>query len=72
MTLLAFWELIQQPSDRRVISSHLFTWIESGSLVAKFSFLLDPLSMVMILVITGVGFLVHVYSVEYLAGEAGC
>ena len=71
MTSLAFWELIQQPSDRRVISSHLFTWIESGDLVAKVSFLLDPLSMVMILVITGVGFLIHVYSVEYLAGEAG-
>ena len=68
---LAFWELIQQPGDARAISSHLFTWIESGDLVAEFSFLLDPLSMVMILIITGVGFLIHVYSAEYLAGEDG-
>ncbi len=68
---LAFRELIQQPAEARAISSHLFTWIESGDLVAEFSFLLDPLSMMMILVITGVGFLIHVYSVEYLAGEDG-
>ncbi|MEE8349231.1 MAG: NADH-quinone oxidoreductase subunit L [Acidobacteriota bacterium] len=71
VAVLAFWELIQLPQNARAVSVHLFTWIESGSLVAKFSFLLDPLSMVMILVITGVGFLIHLYSVEYLAEESG-
>jgi NADH-quinone oxidoreductase subunit L len=68
---LAFWELLQQPAEGRAIIAHLFTWIESGNLIVEFSFLLDPLSMMMILVITGVGFLIHVYSVEYMAGEDG-
>ncbi|MDA2927278.1 NADH-quinone oxidoreductase subunit L [Acidobacteria bacterium AH-259-G07] len=69
--LLTFWEFIQLPVDKRTISRSLFTWIQSGNLVSEFSFLLDPLSMVMILVVTGVGFLIHVYSVEYMAGEEG-
>ena len=69
--LLTFLELRQQPSEARTMSSHLFTWIESGDLVVGCSFLLDPLSMVMILIITGIGFLIHLYSVAYMAGEDG-
>ena len=42
-----------------------------GSLQADWGFLLDPLSSVMILVVTGVGFLIHVYSVGYMAHEGG-
>ncbi|HET6175540.1 MAG TPA: NADH-quinone oxidoreductase subunit L [Candidatus Sulfotelmatobacter sp.] len=41
-------------------------WIRSGSLVADFALYLDQLSLVMILVVTGVGFLIHIYSVGYI------
>ncbi len=44
----------------------LFTWIPAGSFAAGAGFLLDPLSAVMALVVTGVGFLIHVYSAGYM------
>src|SRR5208337_1254482 len=42
---------------------YLAHWIRSGSFAADFAFYLDPLSLVMLLVVTGVGFLIHIYSV---------
>lgn len=71
VTLLSFVELLGLPAERRLIQTHLFTWIESGDFVSNVSFLFDPLSAVMMLVVTGVGFLIHVYSVEYMRGETG-
>ena len=49
----------------------LWTWVEAGSLKAPMSFLIDPLSVIMLLVVAGVGFLVHVYSVGYMRGDPG-
>ena len=46
-------------------------WINAGSLHIDFSLVLDQLSLVMLLVITGVGFLIHIYSVGYMAHEEG-
>ena len=46
-------------------------WIHAGSLNIDFSFVFDQLSLVMLLVVTGVGFLIHVYSVGYMAHEDG-
>jgi len=46
-------------------------WIQAGSFRVNFGFYLDQLSLVMILVVTGVGFLIHVYSVGYMAEDAG-
>ena len=71
VALLTFYNFIQRPGDQRIITHHLFTWIQSGDFVSDFSFLLDPLSMVMILVVTGVGFLIHIYSLGYMAGQSG-
>jgi len=48
-----------------------FPWISVGALHIDFSFVLDQLSLVMLLVVTGVGFLIHVYSVGYMAHEEG-
>jgi NADH-quinone oxidoreductase subunit L len=48
-----------------------YPWIAIGGLHVDFSFLLDPLSLVMLLVVTGVGFLIHIYSVGYMAVEEG-
>ncbi|MGE5321811.1 MAG: NADH-quinone oxidoreductase subunit L [Actinomycetota bacterium] len=47
------------------------TWITAGTFSAPFGFYLDQLSMVMVLVVTGVGFLIHIYSVGYMAHEGG-
>src|SRR5450631_3384746 len=44
-------------------------WINAGTLHIDFSFVLDQLSLVMLLVVTGVGFLIHIYSVGYMAHE---
>ena len=46
-------------------------WIDAGSLHVNFSFVLDQLSLVMLLVVTGVGFIIHVYSVGYMSHEDG-
>ena len=45
---------------------HLFDWINVGSLQIPFSYQIDQLSLVMLLLITGVGFLIHVYSIGYM------
>src|SRR6185312_3923043 len=44
----------------------LLPWINVGSFSASFNFLLDPLSSVFLLIITGVGFLIHIYSIGYM------
>jgi NADH-quinone oxidoreductase subunit L len=48
-----------------------FAWINTATLHVDFSFVLDQLSLVMLLVVTGVGLLIHVYSVGYMDGDAG-
>jgi NADH-quinone oxidoreductase subunit L len=49
----------------------LAPWIRSGNFQVDFSFFLDQLSLVMLLVVTGVGFLIHIYSVGYMWEEGG-
>ncbi|HXR37602.1 MAG TPA: hypothetical protein VN776_00830, partial [Terracidiphilus sp.] len=46
-------------------------WINIGALHIDFQFVLDQLSLVMLLVVTGVGFLIHIYSVGYMAHDEG-
>lgn len=48
---------------------HLYNWVPIEKINAEFSLLVDPLSLLMILIITGVGFLIHVYSVGYMEYE---
>ncbi|MFQ5723532.1 MAG: NADH-quinone oxidoreductase subunit L [Terriglobia bacterium] len=53
------------------VIKHYFTWLAAGSFRVEASFYLDQLSLLMILVVTGVGFLIHIYSVGYMAHENG-
>jgi len=48
-----------------------FPWISIGTLHVDFSFVLDQLSLVMLMVVTGVGFLIHIYSVGYMGNDKG-
>ncbi len=54
------------PAGERFFVDNLYTWISAGDFHAELSFLLDPLSAIMILVVTGVGSLIHIYSVGYM------
>jgi len=65
-SLLAVSELLSHPAEARVLVDELFTWIGAGRFVSEASLLLDPLSAVMILVVTGVGAVIHVYSIGYM------
>ena len=71
VAFLSLLELLQLNPEHRAETNFLFTWIEAGDLVSDASFLFDPLSAVMILVVTGVGFLIHVYAVGYMRGDSG-
>jgi NADH-quinone oxidoreductase subunit L len=71
ISVWAFFLLIALPPEARSIQSSWFTWIVSGSFTSSISFLYDPLSAVMMLVVTGVGFLIHVYSMGYMHGDTG-
>ena len=61
--------LAARPEHDRVLSELAYTWMRVGDFSANVAFLLDPLSSVMVLVVTGVGFLIHVYSVGYMAHD---
>ena len=50
---------------------HYFTWIQSGALTVNCDFAVDRLAAVMLMVVTGVGLLIHVYSIGYMAHEGG-
>ena len=77
----AVYQLLQLEPEQRSHTVTLYNWIDAGPAhtaegpLARFSvnwaFLLDPLSAIMILVVTGVGFLIHVYSTGYMHEEDG-
>ncbi len=50
---------------------HLAPWIQAGTFHADFAYSLDQLTLVMLLIVTGVGFLIHIYSIGYMAHEEG-
>ena len=70
VSLAAVWKLVGLPHESRAIASQVFTWISSGDFTAPFTLRLDPLSSVMILVITGIGSLIHIYSTAYMHEES--
>lgn len=69
LSILAFWKLIHLEPEARFIEVVFYKWMVSGDLSLDIAFLLDPLSAVMMLVVTGVGFLIHVYSVGYMHND---
>jgi NADH-quinone oxidoreductase subunit L len=52
-------------------SEHYFTWIQSGTFTANWDFSVDRLTAVMLMVVTGIGSLIHIYSIGYMAHEGG-
>src|SRR5260370_9951882 len=68
---MALWIAAQFTSLSLPHVETVATWLRSGDFTANFSFYLDQLSLVMLLVVTGVGFLIHIYSVGYMWEEGG-
>ncbi len=69
ISIAAFVRLLGLSPEHRVLTDTVFTWISAGEFTARLSFSMDALSAVMCLVVTGVGFLIHVYSVGYMHGD---
>src|SRR6185503_4739142 len=70
ISLFEVISLLRRPEDGRVFTAAVFSWIRSGDFNASFTLRLDPLSAVMILVITGIGLLIHIYSTAYMHEES--
>ncbi len=68
-SVIAFLDLISLDHEHRSIAVHLFDWISVGSFDVAVDFLIDPLSGIMLLVVTGVGTLIHLYSISYMDGD---
>jgi len=68
---MALWIVSQYSSLTLPHVERLASWIRAGDFQADFAFYLDQLSLVMLLVVTGVGFLIHIYSVGYMWEEGG-
>ena len=81
LALGAVTQLLSADPEYRVAQRILFEWLTPGQMqlstgqlirfTADWGYLLDPLSCVMVLVVTGVGFLIHIYSIGYMGHEGG-
>jgi NADH-quinone oxidoreductase subunit L len=65
----AFLQMRALPADERFLQNTLWNMITAGRMTVDLAFALDPLSMMMVLIITGIGSLIHVFSIGYMADE---
>jgi len=63
-------DMLGRHGDARTITQNLFTWIPVGGLQVDFGMQIDQLSICFVLLITGVGSLIHIYSIAYMAEDA--
>ncbi|MDP4218828.1 MAG: NADH-quinone oxidoreductase subunit L [Bacteroidota bacterium] len=71
MAIAVFSEMLSMPAESRAIHYKLFDWLSVGKVNVGISYLIDQLSIIFILVITGVGALIHLYSTGYMKGDPG-
>ncbi len=69
ISLVCFFGLLGRDDADRQVSQHLYDWINVGGLDVGMDLLYDPLSAMFLLLITGVGSLIHVYSIGYMAHD---
>ena len=67
--LVAFVQVTHRPAGERAFIRPVYDWIVSGSFNVSLDLRIDPLSLVMVLVVTGVGALIHLYSIGYMHGD---
>src|SRR6185295_1008311 len=66
-----FAGMLGRPGEDRAVHEKLFSWVPVGGLHVDFGLQLDQLSMCFVLLITGVGSLIHIYSIGYMADDPG-
>ncbi len=71
VALGALIQTLNLPVEERSYVVNLFNWISVGGLNVNAAYLVDQLSLIMALVVTGVGFIIHVYSIGYMHGDKG-
>lgn len=69
VSVMGLMQLLGMPGEERFIHQTLFTWISTGIFHTSVALMLDPLSAVMVCVVSGVGFLIHVYSTGYMSHD---
>ena len=69
--LIALFSLQGRDAEHRQLVSSLYDYAVTGTIDAKLSILVDPLSVLMLLVVTGVSTLIHIYSLAYMSGDRG-
>jgi NADH-quinone oxidoreductase subunit L len=70
-SVILFWGLMELEPGKRQITASFFNWLKIGTFNADFSFVVDQISAIMILIITGVGSLIHLFSIEYMHHDKG-
>jgi NADH-quinone oxidoreductase subunit L len=70
LSAVAVWRLVGLPQGSRAITQPVFDWITSGDFDVNATLRVDPLSALMILVVTGIGALIHIYSTAYMQEES--
>jgi len=71
LSVTVFLRLTRLPAAERILTDTMATWVGFGNLQVDLAFSIDPLGAVMALVVTGVGFLIHIYSLGYMAHDDG-
>ncbi len=71
LTVAIFLQYLHLPAAAKPVEVPLYTWIASGAFKAQVAFLVDPLSLIMLLVVTGISFLIHIYSIGYMHDDPG-
>jgi len=66
-----FFELLSMEPESRKIILNYYNWISAGNFTVNYSYLVDPLSISVVLIVTGVGSLIHFYSIGYMHGDPG-
>jgi NADH-quinone oxidoreductase subunit L len=66
-----FFEMLGMDPSHRSYQQTLFDWVVAGPVHVKWAYWIDQLSMVMVLVVTGVGTIIHFYSIGYMRGDRG-
>jgi NADH-quinone oxidoreductase subunit L len=71
LTLAIFYQYLNLPANAKPVEVPLYTWIASGTFNAQVAFLVDPLALIMLMVVTGISFLIHIYSIGYMHDDPG-
>ncbi|HMQ67853.1 MAG TPA: NADH-quinone oxidoreductase subunit L [Ignavibacteria bacterium] len=69
--VMTFFELLSMAPESRSILINYYNWITAGSFSVNYAYLVDPLSVSLVLIVTGIGSLIHLYSIGYMHNDPG-